>query len=149
MISGLQKMTLLDFPGKVACTVFLKGCNFRCPFCHNSHLFTEKAETIMENEEFFAFLKSRKGLLDGVCVSGGEPTLYEMLPDFLKEILFFCTHFFKAERQAIKPAFISFVKFTQNLKIDSRNHNRNRSSKSLPFRSICIAERNNRPSYPS
>ena len=86
MISGLQKMTLLDYPGKVACTVFLKGCNLRCPFCHNSHLFTEKAETIMENEEFFAFLKSRKGLLDGVCVSGGEPTLYEMLPDFLKEI---------------------------------------------------------------
>ena len=86
MISGLQKMTLLDYPGKVACTVFLKGCNLRCPYCHNSHLFTDKAETIMENEEFFTFLKSRKGLLDGVCVSGGEPTLYEDLPSFLKEI---------------------------------------------------------------
>ncbi len=86
MISGLQKMTLLDYPGKVACTVFLKGCNLRCPYCHNSHLFTVKAETIIENEEFFTFLKSRKGLLDGVCVSGGEPTLYEDLPSFLKEI---------------------------------------------------------------
>ncbi|MBE6008121.1 MAG: anaerobic ribonucleoside-triphosphate reductase activating protein [Lachnospiraceae bacterium] len=86
MISGLQKMTLLDFPGKVACTVFLRGCNLRCPYCHNSHLFSDKAETIMENKDFFRFLESRKGLLDGVCVSGGEPTLYENLPSFLKEI---------------------------------------------------------------
>ena len=86
MISGLQKMTLLDYPGKVACTVFLKGCNLCCPYCHNSHLLSNKAETFMENEEFFKFLKSRKGLLDGVCVSGGEPTLYNKLPLFLKEI---------------------------------------------------------------
>ena len=86
MICGLQKMTLLDFPGKIACTVFLGGCNFRCPFCHNSELFTGKPEKLMEDEEFFAFLKSRKGLLDGVCVSGGEPTLYKELPDFLEKI---------------------------------------------------------------
>ena len=86
MICGLQKMTLLDFPGKIACTVFLGGCNFRCPFCHNSELFMGKPEKLMEDEEFFAFLKTRKGLLDGVCVSGGEPTLYKELPAFLAKI---------------------------------------------------------------
>ena len=86
MICGLQKMTLLDFPGKIACTVFLGGCNFRCPFCHNSELFMGKPEKLMEDEEFFKFLKSRKGLLDGVCVSGGEPTLYKNLLEFLTKI---------------------------------------------------------------
>lgn len=86
MICGLQKMTLLDFPGKIACTVFLGGCNFRCPFCHNSELFMGEQEKIMEDEEFFAFLKTRKGLLDGVCVTGGEPTLYKNLPEFLSRI---------------------------------------------------------------
>lgn len=86
MICGLQKMTLLDFPGRIACTVFLGGCNFRCPFCHNSELFMGKPEKLMEDGEFFTFLKSRKGLLDGVCVSGGEPTLYKDLPAFLVKI---------------------------------------------------------------
>lgn len=86
MICGLQKMTLLDFPGKIACTVFLGGCNFRCPFCHNSELFMGKPEKLMEDEEFFQFLSTRKGLLDGVCVSGGEPTLYKDLPAFLARI---------------------------------------------------------------
>ena len=86
MICGLQKMTLLDFPGKIACTVFLGGCNFRCPFCHNSELFMGKPEKLMEDEAFFQFLKTRKGLLDGVCVSGGEPTLYKNLPEFLAKI---------------------------------------------------------------
>lgn len=86
MISGLQKMTLLDFPGKVACTVFLHGCNYRCPFCHNSELLTGRPEPLMTEEEFFQFLSTRKGLLDGVCVSGGEPTLTPTLPEFLKKI---------------------------------------------------------------
>ena len=86
MICGLQKMTLLDFPGKIACTVFLGGCNFRCPFCHNSELFMGKPEKLMEDEEFFKFLNTRKGLLDGVCISGGEPTLYKELPAFLTKI---------------------------------------------------------------
>ena len=86
MICGLQKMTLLDYPGKVACTVFLGGCNFRCPFCHNSELFTGKPQKLMEDTEFFAFLEKRKGLLDGVCVSGGEPTLYQDLSAFLAKI---------------------------------------------------------------
>jgi len=86
MISGLQKMTLLDFPGKVACTVFLQGCNWRCPFCHNSELLPGKGEALMDEEAFFKFLRSRQGLLEGVCVSGGEPTLYNKLPEFLAGI---------------------------------------------------------------
>ena len=86
MISGIQKMTLLDFPGKVACTVFLHLCNYRCPFCHNSELLEGKMEPLMTEAEFFQFLSSRQGLLDGVCVSGGEPTLTPDLPDFLKKI---------------------------------------------------------------
>ena len=86
MIAGLQKLTLLDFPGKVACTVFLAGCNFRCPFCHNAELFTGKVEPLMTEEEFFTFLQGRKGLLEGVCVSGGEPTLTPDLEVFLQKI---------------------------------------------------------------
>lgn len=86
MICGLQKMTLLDFPGKVACTLFLGGCNYRCPFCHNSQLLDGTAEPYMTEDAFFAFLETRKGLLDGVCVTGGEPTLYPGLPALLRRI---------------------------------------------------------------
>ena len=86
MIAGLQKMTLLDFPGKVACTVFLQGCNYRCPFCHNSQLLERSGEPFMEEGAFLEFLEKRKGLLDAVCVTGGEPTLYKELPAFLKAI---------------------------------------------------------------
>ena len=85
-ISGIQKMTLLDFPGKCACTVFLAGCNLRCPFCHNTSLVLSNPEPAMDEEAFFAFLKKRKGLLDGVCVTGGEPTLRKELPDFIRRI---------------------------------------------------------------
>ena len=85
-ISGIQKMTLLDYPGKVACTVFLGGCNFRCPFCHNSELLGADAEELMSTEELLAFLKKRVGLLDGVCITGGEPTLSPELPRLLAEI---------------------------------------------------------------
>ena len=84
---GMQKMTLLDYPGYVACTLFTGGCNFRCPFCHNALLVLDLDEnyTIPE-EEVLAFLKKRQGLLDGVCVTGGEPTLYEDLPALLRQI---------------------------------------------------------------
>ena len=85
-IAGLQKLTLLDFPGKVACTVFLGGCNFRCPFCHNSDLLDGKADALMDEAAFLDFLKKRTGLLDAVCVSGGEPTLQPELPRFLRSI---------------------------------------------------------------
>ena len=74
-IHGLQKMTLLDFPGKVACTVFLGGCDMRCPFCHNAELIDGTAPAVMEEEELLAFLKKRAGLLEGVAITGGEPLL--------------------------------------------------------------------------
>ncbi|MBE5783312.1 MAG: anaerobic ribonucleoside-triphosphate reductase activating protein [Clostridiales bacterium] len=79
-------MTLLDFPGKVACTVFLHGCNMRCPFCHNSELIAGQMDEAMSQEAFAKFLSSRKELLDGVCISGGEPTLSPILPELLMQI---------------------------------------------------------------
>lgn len=86
-ISGLQKLTLLDFPGHTACTVFTGGCNYRCPFCHNAELVLRPAEQPeIPEEEFFALLEKRRGLLDGVAVTGGEPTLQPGLPDFLRRI---------------------------------------------------------------
>jgi len=85
-IVGLQKLTLLDYPGKVACTVFLGGCNFRCPFCHNGELLDADIEPIMETEELIGFLSNRKGILDGVCITGGEPTLQPDLPQLLSKI---------------------------------------------------------------
>lgn len=78
-IAGLQKTTLLDFPGKVACTVFLAGCNFRCPFCQNAEILDGSPDEVAE-EEFFAFLERRRGILDGVCVSGGEPLVGDVAP---------------------------------------------------------------------
>ena len=85
-IAGLQKTTLLDYPGKVACTVFLPGCNLRCPFCHNASLVLNPGPGQMSEEAFFAFLTKRRGILDGVCVTGGEPTLHRELPEFLAKI---------------------------------------------------------------
>jgi pyruvate formate lyase activating enzyme len=86
MIAGLQKMTLLDYPGKVACTLFLQGCNFACPFCHNSQLLPFGGQPFMEEETLMAFLEKRQGILDGVCVTGGEPTLYAGLENLLRQI---------------------------------------------------------------
>ena len=85
-ISGLQKLTLLDYPGKMACTVFTYGCNFRCPFCHNAMLVTEENSDSISEDEFFTFLKKRQGILDGVCISGGEPTLQKDLAEFIGKI---------------------------------------------------------------
>ena len=86
-ICGFNKTTLLDYPGRVACTIFLGGCNFRCPFCQNGALVMEAdTQPGYSQDEILAFLKKRKGILDGVCVSGGEPTLSAGLPDFLHEI---------------------------------------------------------------
>lgn len=86
-IYGLQKMTLLDFPGKVACTVFTGGCNFRCPFCHNAMLVTElDKDNSYSHDEIFGYLKKRTEILDGVCITGGEPLLNEDIADFIAEI---------------------------------------------------------------
>ena len=84
-INGLLKLTLLDFPGHTACTVFTAGCNFRCPFCHNATLVRGEGEDISE-EEFFKFLSKRQGLLDGVCITGGEPLLQRDIADFMRRI---------------------------------------------------------------
>ena len=85
-IQGLQKMTLLDYPGRVACTVFLGGCDFRCPFCHNFNLVEGPLPEAISEGEFFAFLAKRRGLLDGVAITGGEPCLRRDLPEFAARI---------------------------------------------------------------
>lgn len=89
IIAGLQKSTIIDFPGRVACTVFLAGCNFRCPWCYSPHLVLPemiKEQPEIPREEFFSFLDSRKGLLEGVVICGGEPTTNEDLPEFAEKI---------------------------------------------------------------
>ncbi len=87
LVSGLQKLTLLDYPGKVACTVFTGGCNFRCPFCHNSALvLPEQIAHDSSTEQVLSFLKKRVGVLDGVAITGGEPLLHPDIGDFLREI---------------------------------------------------------------
>ncbi|MEA4954993.1 MAG: anaerobic ribonucleoside-triphosphate reductase activating protein [Pseudoflavonifractor sp.] len=86
-IEGFQTLTLLDYPGRMACTVFTPGCDFRCPFCHNASLVLPgRAGVEVPEAEVFALLKKRRGVLDGVCVTGGEPTLQPGLSDFLRRI---------------------------------------------------------------
>ncbi len=84
-LAGLQKTTFIDYPEKIACIVFTQGCNFRCGYCHNPELFENK-EPLISLEAFFEFLKKRQGKLDGVVVTGGEPTLQKDLKDFIKNI---------------------------------------------------------------
>lgn len=83
---GLQKTTLLDFPGHVAATLFTGGCNFRCPYCHNSELLPPDTPSLYSGEEILSFLSRRKGILEGVCITGGEPLLHRDLPDFIRRI---------------------------------------------------------------
>lgn len=82
-INGFQKMTLLDYPGKVACTVFTGGCNFRCPFCHNAGLVTGDDNETYTEEEILGYLSKRQGILDGVCITGGEPLLQPDIEEFI------------------------------------------------------------------
>lgn len=87
-VTGIQKLTLLDYPGVVACTVFTAGCNFRCPFCHNAMLVLPKQidDECLTDDEVFGFLKKRRGVLDGVAVTGGEPLLHADMPEFLARV---------------------------------------------------------------
>jgi pyruvate formate lyase activating enzyme len=87
-IGGLQKNSLIDYPGKLSCVVFLAGCNFACPYCHNPGLVTNPApgNRALKREELFAFLQERRGFLDGVVISGGEPTLYADLSELCRRI---------------------------------------------------------------
>ena len=86
IFGGFQKLTLLDFPGRVACTLFTKGCNFRCPFCHNALLVTDIDEVSYTDTEILDYLKKRIGILDGVCITGGEPLMQKELEDFIKNV---------------------------------------------------------------
>ena len=84
---GFQKMTMLDFPGYVACTVFTPGCNFRCPFCHNSLLVTRMNDSeIYTEDDILSYLKKRQGVIDGICISGGEPLMHDDIFDFVKKV---------------------------------------------------------------
>ena len=84
---GLQKLTLLDYPGVMACTVFTNGCNFRCPFCHNASIVTGKESDMpLDTDGLLTFLDSRKKILDGVCITGGEPLLHDEIPGIISEI---------------------------------------------------------------
>lgn len=85
-IQGFQRLTLLDFPGKVACTVFTGGCNLRCPFCHNASLVLTPRAVPDQTPQVLSYLESRKGILEGVCITGGEPLLQPDLPDLLRRI---------------------------------------------------------------
>ena len=86
-IHGLNKTTLLDYPGHLAATLFTGGCNFRCPFCHNASLvMNPSSQPAIPEEEIFSFLKKRQGILEGVCITGGEPTLAPDLADLIKKI---------------------------------------------------------------
>ena len=84
--AGFQKLTLLDYPEKVACILFTMGCNFRCPFCHNASLVRAEEKAEISEEEVLSFLKKRQGVMDGVCISGGEPLLYDGLEDFITKV---------------------------------------------------------------
>ena len=85
-IAGFQKLSLQDFPGKVACIVFTQGCNFRCGFCHNPELIPFENADLLDTEETVAYIKERKGMLDGVVITGGEPTLQNDLQDFIRQM---------------------------------------------------------------
>ena len=86
VIAGIQKLTLLDYPGKTALLVFAQGCNFRCPFCHNKDLIKRNSVSNIDKNEIISYLKKRKKLLDGVCITGGEPLINSDIMDFIKEI---------------------------------------------------------------
>ena len=85
-IGGIQKLTLLDYPGHVACTVFLKGCNFCCPFCYNTSLIDGETLSPVLEDDFFKFLNTRKNILDGVAITGGEPLLQKGIKEFISKI---------------------------------------------------------------
>ena len=85
-IAGFQKLTLLDYPSKVACIIFTQGCNYKCPYCQNSGLIDHSNEDLIDEEEIFNYLNKRKGVIDGIVISGGEPTIQKDLKTFMKKV---------------------------------------------------------------
>ncbi len=85
-ISGFQKLTLLDYPGRIACIIFTQGCNYKCSYCQNSLLIPHENEELVAEEEVLAYLNQRKSILDGIVISGGEPTIQIGLVDFIKKV---------------------------------------------------------------
>lgn len=120
LIAGVQKLTTLDYPGKLAAIVFTAGCNFRCGYCHNPHLVDpeqvkKQTDDLIPENVFFNFLKTRKGLIDGVCITGGEPTLHSDLPEFalkVKEAGFLV----KIDTNGTRPEVLK--KITENKAVD-------------------------------
>lgn len=102
---GIQKLSCLDYPGLVACTVFTKGCNFRCPFCHNAPLVAGSAPETIPEEEILAYLKKRQGILEGIAVTGGEPLLHPHLTGFLEKVKAL-GYKVKLDTNGSKPAFL-------------------------------------------
>lgn len=86
IFGGIQETTLIDFPGRVACVLFTAGCNFKCPYCHNPELLSFSTASVVRRKRIFEFLEERAGFLDGVVITGGEPTLHKDLPEFLASI---------------------------------------------------------------
>ncbi len=86
LIGGLQKSSLIDYPGKISAIIFTQGCNFRCPYCHNPEIIKQDSATALAVAPILDFLNTRKGKLDGVVITGGEPTLQNDLPEFIKQI---------------------------------------------------------------
>ena len=113
-ICGYRKTTLLDYPGHVAATVFTSGCNFRCPFCHNSDLvLNASSSNLIPEEELFNFLRKRKNVLSGICITGGEPTLQTDLIEFIKKIRLL-DYKIKLDTNGYRPEIISDL-LEQNL----------------------------------
>lgn len=108
IIKGLQKLTLLDYPEKTACTVFTGGCNFRCPFCHNASLVTNLNSDEISESDFFELLNKRKNVLQGVCITGGEPTLMPDLSEFIAKIKKF-GYLVKLDSNGYKPEVIKYL----------------------------------------
>lgn len=103
--SGIQKLSCLDYPGLVSCTLFTGGCNFRCPFCHNAPLIIGKSPDPIPDEQILAYLQKRKGILEGVTVTGGEPLLHPELEGFLAKVKFL-GYKVKLDTNGSKPDFL-------------------------------------------
>ncbi|MBI3573530.1 4Fe-4S cluster-binding domain-containing protein, partial [Candidatus Kaiserbacteria bacterium] len=86
ILGGFEKFTLIDYPGKIACMVYTIGCNFRCPYCHNPELVDETVETRITEEEVLGFLETRAHMIEGVVITGGEPTMHAELLPFMKQV---------------------------------------------------------------